>query len=458
MRYAELLIVFGMVLINALLAAYEIALASISTVRLQTLVKQQRVGATAALRMKEGIEKSLAVVQLGITLVGLTAGAAGGASAAEDIAPFFRERGWGAWGADVLAMILVVAPLTALTIVAGELIPKLFALRNKEWVCLTLSPPMWFFSLSVWPIVWMLESSAGLVVGWVERFWHPRQHADLRNEAAALMDLRSIASLARASALIGPREENMIVGAARLASRQLREIIVPAEHIHLLSLHDPLAESLAAAQADMHTRFPITDRAITDRLITDRPISNTQGDPQGIVGYVTFKDIVAGLRPQPPLSMASILRHVPTLGPDVTISAALEQLLKERTHIAVVKDEGAVIGMITLEDIVEELIGDIQDEHDLLPVHVIRSGEGWVVGGGATLGRLSELTPLAIGGDDPTMTLSEWLIRRLGKPPRVGDEWRGPEGRFVVRKIRRQRALEVAINAPPTAEPPPRVA
>jgi putative hemolysin len=245
----------------------------------------------------------------------------------------------------------------------------------------------------------------------------------------------------------------MIVGAARLASRQLREIIVPAEHIHLLSLHDPLAESLAAAQADMHTRFPITDRPITDR-----PFSDTQGDPQGIVGYVTFKDIVAGLRPQPPLSMASILRHVPTLGPDVTISAALEQLLKERTHIAVVKDEGAVIGMITLEDIVEELIGDIQDEHDLLPVHVIRSGEGWVVGGGATLGRLSELTPLAIGGDDPTMTLSEWLIRRLGKPPRVGDEWRGPEGRFVVRKIRRQRALEVAINAPSTVEPPPRVA
>jgi putative hemolysin len=270
----------------------------------------------------------------------------------------------------------------------------------------------------------------------------------LRNEAAALMDLRSIASLARASALIGPREENMIVGAARLASRQLREIIVPAEHIHLLSLHDPLAESLAAAQADMHTRFPITDRAISD----------TQGDPQGIVGYVTFKDIVAGLRPQPPLSMASILRHVPTLGPEVTISAALEQLLKERTHIAVVKDHDLVIGMITLEDIVEELIGDIQDENDLLPVHVIRSGEGWVVGGGAMLGRLRELTPLAIGVDDPTMTLSEWLIRRLGKPPRVGDEWRGPEGRFVVRKIRRQRALEVAINPPPTVEPPPRVA
>lgn len=442
MRYAELLIVFGMVLINALLAAYEIALASVSTVRLQTLVKQQRVGAAAALRMKEGIEKSLAVVQLGITLVGLIAGAAGGATAAEDIAPFFRERGWGAWGADVLAIFLVVAPLTALTIVAGELIPKLFALRNKEWVCLTLSPPMWVFSLSVWPIVWLLESSAGIVVGWVERFWHPRQHADLRNEAAALMDLRSIASLARASALIGPREENMILGAARLASRQLREIIVPAEHIHLLSLHDPLAESLAAAQADMHTRFPITDRAISD----------PHGAVQGIVGYVTFKDIVAGLRPQPPLSMASILRPVPTLAPEVTISAALERLLKERTHIAVVKDRDVVIGMITLEDIVEELIGDIQDEHDLLPVHVIRSGEGWVVGGGATLGRVSELTRLAIGVDDPTITLSEWLIRRLGKPPRVGDELRAPEGRFGVRKIRRQRALEVAINVPPTVE------
>ena len=150
----EWIIVLLMVLINALFAAYEIALASVTKTRLESLKNQGRFGATAAIVMKERIEKSFAVVQLGITIVGLIAGATSGATASENLSPILQKYGWSERTADGLSIAIFVAPLTILTIVVGELVPKLFALRNKEWVCLSLSPWMRGFSILAWPLVW----------------------------------------------------------------------------------------------------------------------------------------------------------------------------------------------------------------------------------------------------------------------------------------------------------------
>ncbi len=172
--------------------------------------------------MKEGIERSLAVVQLGITLVGLIAGATGGASASDDIAPLLRGLGMGQGTANVLAIGLIVVPLTAVTIVVGELMPKLFALRHEEWVCLRLSPLMKFFALSVWPVVWLLEFSASGAMDLLEKLWRPRPHGDARSEAAELQELRAIASMARTSRLIGAQggEHHSGSGAARQPAPQ----------------------------------------------------------------------------------------------------------------------------------------------------------------------------------------------------------------------------------------------
>ena len=329
MESSEFLVVAFMVFVNAIFAAYEIALASVSVARLQFLTSLHRAGAASALFMKEEIEKSLAVVQLGITLVGLVAGAAGGASATDDIAPYLEKMGLSVAAANVLAIILVVLPLTAVTIVGGELVPKLFALRNKEWVCLKLSPPMRWFSLSVWPIVWVLEASASGLMDLSEKLWKPQPHADARTEAAELQELRAIASLARTSRLIGAREENIILGAARLASRQLKEIVLPAEHIRMLTADGTLADSMLVAHMDMHTRFPVAERP---------------GDPQSIVGYVTFKDIVAMLKLSPDLpSLRGILRQIPSLRDNLPISEAMEKLLREHTHISLVRDEAGAV-------------------------------------------------------------------------------------------------------------------
>jgi putative hemolysin len=143
----------------------------------------------------------------------------------------------------------------------------------------------------------------------------------------------------------------------------------------MLTLGDSLSESLIAAHLDLHTRFPVAER---------------KGDPQSIVGYVTFKDIVTALKLSPTdPSIRGILREIISLPAEIPISMALETLLRSHSHIALVRTlSGTIEGLITLEDIVEELVGDIQDEHDQLPVHVVRSGRGWIVGGGATLSRI----------------------------------------------------------------------
>lgn len=432
----EIVVVLAMVFVNAVFAAYEIALASVSVSRLQMLINDNRSGAKSALQMKEGIERSLAVVQLGITLVGLIAGATGGASAGDFIAPVLERNGFGASTANVLAITLVVLPLTALTIVIGELVPKLFALRHKEWVCLQLSPPMRWFAAALWPVVWLLEASASALIELSERIWTPHRHGGLRSEAAELQELRAITSLARTSRLIGAREENIILGAARLSSRPLREIMLPGEHISMLSLTDSISASLLAAHLDMHTRFPVAARA---------------GDPQTIIGYVTFKDIIAVMKNSPAdPTIRSIVRGIPSLVDDLPISSALEQLLREHTHIALVRDqEQQVLGMITLEDIMEELIGDIQDEYDLLPVHVVKAGSGWVVGGGLSPLRFRDLTGLemqSISQSGQVHNLNAWLTERIGHTPTGGEELIYEGFRVIVRKVRRQRVLEASIT------------
>jgi putative hemolysin len=432
----ELAVMLAMIAINSIFAAYEIALASIGIARLDTLAREHRRGATAALRMKNNMEASLAVVQLGITLVGAIAAATGGAGAEESIEPHLLRWGVPAGVAELLGIAIIVIPLTTLTIIFGELVPKVFALRNKEWVCLRLSPEMEWFAWSVWPAVWLFETSVTVIMSWSERRWRPAGHEGPRAEEAALQELRALAAIARTSRLIGSREEGIIVNAARLANLRVRQIMLPADAISMLDVNDDLTNALIAAHEDMHTRFPVTERP---------------GDPQSIIGYVNFKDIVACMRiaPREP-SLRSILRPLSRLLADDTVAAALEKLIREHNHIALVRDDaGDVVGMVTLEDVIEELVGEIHDEFDRLPTHITAAGPNWIVGGGAQLAQLERITGLQFPTADmlpPPHVLNDWLVRRLGRPVERGEEIKLDGMRILVRKERRKNVQEAQVS------------
>ena len=434
----EILVMLSMILVNSIFAAFEIALASITKSRLQLLVRDRRAGAKAASYMKDNMERSLAVVQLGITLVGAIAAATGGAGAAEQIAPALeRALAMSPQLAEVLAIGTIVIPLTVVTIIIGELIPKVFALRNKEWVCLHLSPFMRWFAFAAWPVVWFLETSVLALMRWGERFWQKRIDKHVKSEAGELQELRASVALARTSRLIGAHEEKIILGAAALSQRPVCEIMLPADFVSMLDVNASMADSLVAAHLDMHTRFPVTERA---------------GDAQAIIGYANFKDIVAQLRlsPHNP-SLRSIVRHIPSLQSNSPVSTCLEQLIRGHTHIALVRDDSnRVIGIVTLEDMIEELVGEIEDEFDRLPAHLVSTGGGWVAGGGISLEQLREATGMDLNQDPPydaVRNLNEWVIGHLRQPVRGGEVLERPNQRVVVRKVRRQKVLEAQIES-----------
>jgi putative hemolysin len=433
----EVSVILVMIGLNGLFAAYEIALASVSLVRLQVLARENATGAKAALYMKENFEASLATVQLGITLLGAIAAATGGVGAEQSLRPFFHEElGLSNVVSQWLAIALVVIPITVFTIIFGELVPKVFAFRNKELVCLRMSPTMRWFTFSVWPAVWILEQAVHGIMRLAEvgrrRESNPHAH-----EAAELQSLRSSASLARASRLIGERQETIILRAAKLSGRPIREIMLPSEYISMLDAKMSLADALIAVHLDMHTRFPVAER---------------KDDPQSIVGYVNLKDLLAIMhmsRGEAP-TLQSILRPFPQLPDTLPIPACLERMIREHTHIALVTDaKHAVVGMITLEDILEELVGEIEDEYDRLPAHVVPSGRTWIVGGGIGLPRLKELTGIDLTADPPptgATTLSDWILGHLGHAVTGGEEIQLHGIRVMVRKIRRQKVLEAQVS------------
>ncbi len=438
MALFELLIIAAMIGLNSVFAAYEIALASVSAVRLHTLAKENRTGAHAAVYMKENFEASLAAVQVGITLLGAIAAATGGAGAEEGLKPVIREfLGISPASSQFLALTLVVIPLTIITIVFGELAPKVFAIQNKELVCLRLSPIMRWFAFSIWPAVWILEAIVSQLMRIADRLRRVKRDESAKHEPIEYQSIRASAALARASRLIGEREEKIIVRASQLPGRTVKEIMLPAECISMLSASFSLSEALIAVHLDMHTRFPVAE---------------TPDDPQSIIGYVNLKDLLALMRisrPEKP-SLHSILRPFPHLLETTSIASCLERLIREHTHIALVVDEQRnVTGLVTLEDILEELVGDIEDEYDRLPSHVTPAGQGWIVGGGATLTRLRELTGIDLLADMPAenaTTLTEWVTGHLGRGIQGGDELERDGIRVVVRKIRRQKVLEAQIH------------
>ena len=191
----------------------------------------------------------------------------------------------------------------------------------------------------------------------------------------------------------------------------------------------------------MHTRFPVAERP---------------GDPESILGYVNFKDLVAMLKLSEPheASLRSILRPLPSLRDDMLLAACLERLIREHTHIALVRNAaGKVVGLITLEDVLEELVGEIQDEYDRLPVHAMPSGWAWVVGGGLSLARLKELTGIDLAADPPEVipegglrTVSDWVVGHTQGHFHSGDIFDRAGVRLVVRKVRRQKVFEAQIG------------
>jgi putative hemolysin len=428
----ELGVIILMLILNAIFTAYEMGLATISRSRIAILVNEHKKGATDAAFMKDRMEASLAVIQLGVTLFTTIAAATGGVGAQDAFAPYLAQH----WHismtlAKVVAVTFVIIPLTLVTIVFVELVPKMFALSNKEWIVLRLSPFMKILAKIIDPFVSVIEFVVKKIVAAIARMQPETRDAQL----PWLHELRAAVSLARTSKLMGEREEKIVLAAAHLSSHLVRDIMLPAQDISMIYVGNTLSHALVKAHLDMHTRFPIC---------------MVENDPQTIERYLNFKDIVSALRVNPSdPTIKGISRPITSVKEDMPLSKLLEMMIQEKTHIVIiVSHENVVLGMITLEDIIEELVGEIEDEFDRLPTHIHPSGAGWIMGGGVLMTTVASTAGLdwsaKFTGRVPT--LAEWCNQTFGSPLKGGETIESDNLCVVPRKFRRKKLQEAIVS------------
>lgn len=422
-----------MLVFNAVFAAYEMGLASISRARLSILFNEKKRGAAEAAFMKDKMEASLATIQLGITMVGVVAAATGGAGVQETFVPYLQQNtGLSDTLSRILAIVLLMIPLTFVIIVFGELVPKMLALNNKEWIVLRLSPFMKVLSQAIYPIVSIIEITVKKVVYLLTLL----SRIEPSKQGQWLHELRAAVSLARTSKLIGEREEKIVLAAAHLSTQRVRDIMIPAKDISTIYVGSSLEEALIKAHLDMHTRFPVCMK---------------ENDPQSIDCYVNFKDIVAAMKVNPSdPSIRSILRPIKKVNEDTPLSQLLEVMIRERNHIVIViSEEGTILGIVTMEDVIEELVGEIEDEFDRLPTHIHPYGSScWIVGGGVSIGTVAATAGLDWSNkftEGKVPTVAEWCAQQTGQPFKGGEVIESENLRVVPRKFRRNKVSEAMV-------------
>lgn len=430
----EILIVLLMIFLNAIFAAYEMGIASVSKARLMVLFDEKRKGAHDAVYMKNHIEASLTVIQLGINLVGAIAAATGGLSVGEKLAPFLESSfNIPLLLAKILAVIIFIIPLTCVIIIFGELVPKMIAIHNKEWIVLKLSPSMKAISRFISPIINVVEA----IVKKVVRVFVMFSPKELTYKEQDLHELKAAVSLARTAKILGAREERIVLSAASFTLRPVRDIIIPAHDISMIFSGNTLQQALVKAHLDMHTRFPVCTR---------------DNDPQSIEGYINFKDIVTALKTNPSNpSIREITRPIKKVPAEMVLSQLLEMMIQEKIHIVlVVSNTQKVLGLVTLEDIIEELTGDIEDEFDYLPNHVHACGtSSWIMGGGVPMTTVAATLGLDWSSqfkESKVPTLAEWCKKKTHNTVTGGEIIENEGLRIVPRKFRRKKLSEAVVS------------
>jgi putative hemolysin len=328
----ELFIVLACLLMNALLAAYEMAFVSVSRPELRALVRSGHAHAQKLLLLREHPERTLSIIQVGITAVGAIAAAVGGAGASDTIEPFFVDTlGLGASVAETLALVLVVTPITFLSVVIGELVPKSIAMRAPLKIVLAGARYIAIADRILAPIVQLLEWSTKKILATFFRS-HTSSPAD-SNPSTIEIDALS------------PHHQRYVMNLLQIEQRRIKEIMVPWEKVNIVNSGDPYDSITRIIVSSGHTRLPIADGL-------------------SILGILHTKEFVA-LKEAGNLDWKSIIRPAITIAPTDSALRVMRHLQERRHHMAIVVDKQKhPIGIVTLEDIIEEIVGDIYDEDD----------------------------------------------------------------------------------------------
>ena len=426
---------------NAFFAAAEFSLVSVRDTRIQQLIDARRIGARIVQKLHRNLDEVVNGVQLGVTIVSLTLGWVGEPLLAQMMLGPVQDLPHASVYAHGIAIFVSFVLITFLHVILGELVPKSLALQRAEQVALAVAAPMDVFLTLTRPLLFVMSRSAG----WVLRIFGSRR---IRQGPVHSPDeLKLIVTASRQFGEIPPFQEEMIHKALELDNVTVREVMVPRPDIFSLPGDLTLSDALGRVVEEQHSRIPVYD---------------PQRGPEHIIGVLYAKDLMRWTRlrltatPDQPVAarvsamrISQIMHDVLVVPETKVLTELLEEFKERKRHLAVVVDEfGSTAGVITVEDVLEQIVGEIEDEFDVAPPQqdLVEGKIAVVLEGAASIRDLESQYQLSLPRDSGFETLAGFILARLQKIPRQGESFDYEGHRYTVQELDGHRIAKVKIE------------
>lgn len=398
----ELFAIFILVCINGFFACSEFAVISVRKSRVAQLVSDGDQRAVMVESLREDPHRLLAIVQIGMTLIGSSASTVGGVIAVDFLRPMLQHSSYPlvSRAAEPIAVTIAVMAVSYLLLILGELVPKTLGLQYADTISLKIARPITWLARVAGPLVTLLTGSSKAVLALL----------GIKGEQRGFItreEVEHIVAEGHESGIFSETEHEFIENLFDFTHTSVREVMVPRTRVVGFDLDLPKEEILNGVLDNMYSRYPVYRGSIED-----------------IVGFIHGKDLLGRMVREPDFDIRSIVRPPYFVPEGKKVSDLLKEMQKNRIHMAVVVDEyGGISGIVTTEDLLEELVGEIEDEHDIgepSRVEVLADGS-YLVDALISISDLEDLLELELGEDLPFDTLAGLILDRLGRVPELGE-------------------------------------
>jgi putative hemolysin len=432
----ELLIVVALAIANGIFAATELAVISARRGRLQQSAEDGDSGAAAALQLQNDPNRFLSSVQVGITLIGTLNGVFAGATLTSNIAPILAQWPYVGPYSESVAQFLIVLLVTYFSLVLGELVPKRLALQSAELIARIMARPMTMVAVLSTPVIWVLTLSTNLLLRLLGR-------GNVPAEQVTEEDIRALVRQGAEGGTVEPQEQQFIESIFNFGDRSVRHIMTPRHDVEMLDADASLGEVLDELLKSGFSRFPVYAES-----------------PDNIIGLAHVRDLLMLYRKDGEQARVRDALSPPMYVPENSrASALLATFRKGQRHMALVVSElGGIEGVVTLEDVLEEIVGEIADEFDdaVTPPVVIRDDGSLLVEGSLSIDRVKELLDVDELPDEDTYrfdTFAGFVISLIGRIPTAGDKVDWENWCFEVLDMDGLRVDKVLISRNPQVAP-----
>ena len=425
--WLDLVLILALVAVNGLLSMSELAIVSSREARLKAMAKTGSAGAECALKLATEPGRFLSTVQIGITLIGILAGAYSGASLGDPVGQRLALLGIDPTTAQTVGFGVVIVLTTFASLVIGELVPKQFALRNPEFIAALMARPMYWLSKATAPIVWLLDKTSALI------FRALGLNREAKNAVTA-EELHLVVAEAQTAGVLEENERAIISGIVRLADRPVREVMTPRTDIDWIDIGCSREQIRAELAATPHSRIPVAD-----------------GSVDNIVGVVSTRDMLAALLDGREINLRALTKSAPVIPDLMDAMDALAVLRSAEVPLALVHDEsGHLDGIVTPGSILAALAGafanDLDEGED--PPCVEREDGSWLVSGAASADLLSDRIGVSMPGDRDYSTVAGFALSVLKKIPETGETFKFDGYKFEVVDMDGRKIDKLLISRP----------